>query len=109
MKKLVFVIGGILLVLALILNIKISFNQSELSDASLLSMQNVAMALPESTNDGAIAKNSDCYEDVKVYNNPFDRTEFIIVRQNGHSTNCLIGWPNWGCDEHNCKLNTWAN
>lgn len=108
LKKPLIFIGGILLVLALVLNIQISFNQSELSEASHLSIQNIAMASAESTNDGSIGIDTESTILVKVHYDPFNPESWTWVECAGHSTDCLLSWPNWGCDEHEFILNTWS-
>lgn len=103
MKKIIIIVGGTLLIVALMLNLKICINKSGLSETSLLSIQNTAMALPESTNDGTIANNDDCLYPYYA-KDPFTG-EWHYYEAKGHSTSCFISWLRLGCDAHPCIPN----
>jgi hypothetical protein len=108
------IFGGIAIVaIAAAVALNVSMSNQKQGVASKLTLANIEASaqfeLPPTTNDGVIGINSYCEEVITVHNNPFDPEETIQVLQAGHSTDCLLGWPNWGCDDHGCELNTWSN
>lgn len=92
------------LIIAVFFNLNLSFDLFKGQDLLLLEKRNIAFASIEGGDEGIFSRIVNCGGAYFWYEDPVDPNNSRYIWVDAFETNCLIGWPNWGCVEEACAF-----